>query len=218
MMPRFETAVFDIDGTLLDTAEGVLSSVKYTIDRFGFKPLTEEELLTFIGPPVQNSFAFHYGLEGEILQELAAVFRNHYSSTDLYKAKPYEGIFNAVERLTSGGCRFAVATYKREDYTVDLMHHFGFDQYSDIFCGSDHENRLKKKDIIEKAIRLSGCADPAKAVMIGDSDNDAVGAAGAGTAFIGVTYGFGFHSEKDVRPFDNIGTAAKAEQIPDFVL
>ena len=64
----YEIAVFDVDGTLLDTTEGVIAAVEYTIEKKGLKPLDRETLLTFIGPPIQDSFARVYGLSGEFLQ------------------------------------------------------------------------------------------------------------------------------------------------------
>ena len=75
-MGKYEIAVFDVDGTLLDTTEGVLASVKYTIDKMGFEPLSEDVLKTFIGPPIQDSFAKAYNLSGDILQDIATCFRH----------------------------------------------------------------------------------------------------------------------------------------------
>jgi len=216
-MQHFDAVIFDVDGTLLDTTEGVLASAGYTIKQYGLPEISQEQLLQFIGPPIQNSFAKRYHLEGDILQQLATTFRDRYKTTDLLKAKPYEGIYETMEALQKRGICIAVATYKRQDYTIDLMRHFGFDRYTDIFCGADHENKLKKKDIIENAVKLAGCTDFAKAVMVGDSDNDAIGASAIGTGFIGVTYGFGFHTAEDVKQYPNVGTAEQPQDILQFV-
>ncbi len=85
---HFNVAVFDVDGTLLDTSEGVLSSVQYTINKHNLPTIDEIKLRTFIGPPIQDSFARVYGLTGDILQELAVTFRNQYKDVDLLKAVP----------------------------------------------------------------------------------------------------------------------------------
>lgn len=213
MEQRFKVVVFDVDGTLLDTSEGVIASVKYTIEKHGLHTLTDEVLSTFIGPPIQDSFARTYGLEGDILQELATTFRNQYKDVDLLKAVPYEGIYEVFEELIKAGIKPAIATYKRQDYALDIMQHFGFDKYTDIIYGADHENKLKKRDIIEKALKDSGAADYMEAVMIGDSDNDAIGAQGIGTHFIGVTYGYGFKSADDVNKFTNVGIANNTKEL-----
>lgn len=212
-MQHFDVVVFDVDGTLLDTSEGVLASVKYTIGKHNLPEIDEETLRTFIGPPIQDSFARVYGLSGEILQELATTFRNQYKDVDLLKAVPYEGIFDVFEALLANGIKPAIATYKRQDYATKIMQHFGFDKYTDIIYGADHENKLKKRDIIELALKDSGVSDFSKAVMIGDSDNDAIGAEGIGTEFIGVTYGFGFRSKEDVNKFKNVGIADTAKEL-----
>lgn len=217
MMPPFDVVVFDVDGTLLDTSEGVLASVKYTIEKHGLPEIDDQTLATFIGPPIQDSFARAYGLEGEILQELATTFRNRYKDVDLLKAKPYDGIYDVFEAVRRAGMKSAVATYKRQDYAEQILVHFGFGQYTGILFGADHENKLKKKDIIEKALRAAGVQDYSRAVMIGDSDNDAIGAHNIGTAFIGVTYGFGFHTGEDVLKYPAYGVAASTKQLAELL-
>ena len=217
-MQRFKVAVFDVDGTLLDTSEGVIESVKYTIKKHSLKELDEATLSTFIGPPIQDSFARVYGLKGEILQELATTFRNQYKDVDLLKAVPYEGIYDLIQSLLDAGIKVAIATYKRQDYASAIMEHFGFNGYTDIIYGADHENKLKKRDIIEMALKDSGVTDYKEAVMIGDSDNDAIGAEGIGTEFIGVTYGFGFKNAEDVNKYKNIGVANTCAEVAPIII
>lgn len=217
-MPQYKTVVFDLDGTLLDTSIGILSSVRYTIDKFQLEEPSEEVLKTFIGPPIQKSFKRVYGLDEKTIQDMADTFRNHYKDVDLLKAKPYEGIFELFSSLKENGIMPSVATYKREDYALNLLKHFGFDQYTNIMFGSDFEGLLTKKDIILKAIKEAGCEDYSEAVMVGDSDNDAIGANELGVDFIGVTYGFGFHNEEDVLNYTNVGVAKTTDEILKIVL
>ena len=112
-MGKYEIAVFDVDGTLLDTTEGVLASVKYTIDKMGFEPLSDDVLKTFIGPPIQDSFAKAYNLSGDILQDISTCFRNRYKDYELLKAVPYDGIYEVFDKLMERNVKLAVATYKR---------------------------------------------------------------------------------------------------------
>lgn len=218
MEQRFKAAVFDLDGTLLDTSEGVLASVRYTINYFGFKPLAEEQLRNFIGPPIQDSFAKVYGLEGNVLQEIATVFRNRYKEADLLKAVPYDGIYDVFELLIDKGIKPAIATYKRQDYATEILVHFGFNKYTDIMYGADHENKLKKNDIIRRAISDAGVTAPEEVVMVGDSDNDAIGAKLLEVKFIGVTYGFGFRTAADVEKYPNIGVACTPNEISRVII
>lgn len=217
MNQKYDLVIFDLDGTLLDTTEGVLASVKHTIREMGFAPQPDAVLASFIGPPIQDSFAKLYGLEGPILQEIAGVFRTQYSTVDLLKAAPYEGIFELLCENRAGGAMNAVATYKREDYAVKLLCHYGFDRYMAVMHGGDHENKLKKRDIIELCIKESGVTDRSRIVMVGDTLHDAIGAAEIGVDFIGVTFGFGFKSEADVAPYPHVGVADTAMDVLRFI-
>ncbi len=212
-----KVAIFDVDGTLLDTTEGVLSSVRYTIEMHKLDMPSEEELKKFIGPPIQDSFQRIYGFEKEKLQELATTFRNHYKDVDLLKAVPYEGILETCRKLQESGVKIAVATYKRQDYAEKIVRHFGFGAYTDVIYGADHENKLKKADIIKLCLESTGVCDKKTAVMIGDSDNDAIGAQRLDLDFLGVTYGFGFKNKEEILRFPNaVGTACRAEELLDF--
>ena len=215
-MGRYRLAIFDVDGTLLDTSEGVLSSVKYAIEEFGYEEPEEEVLRSFIGPPVQKSFARVYGVTPEKADEMAAVFRDCYKNRDLLKAVPYDGIYKCFEILENIGIKTAIATYKREDYALSILQHFEFDKYTKVMHGSDMDGTLSKSDIIEMCIRESG-AKTDEAVMVGDTDNDAKGAAQLGVDFIGVTFGFGWKSGERVANYPCIGMASEALQIADII-
>lgn len=214
---RYDLAVFDLDGTLLDTRGGVLSAVKYTIKEFGYEMPDEDTLRTFIGPPVQEGFARVYGLEGPILQKIATVFRNFYSTKTLLEAELYEGMTELFEAMRARGITPAVATYKREDYALKLLRHFGFDRYTDVMFGGDHENKLKKRDIIEKCINTAGVTDLSRVVMIGDTEFDAVGARDIGVDFIGVSYGFGYRSVGEIEGCGAVGAAQTPMEILKFL-
>lgn len=146
------------------------------------------------------------------------MFRNRYKERDLLKAVPYKGIYEVFETLVDHGIKPAIATYKRQDYATEILVHFGFHRYTDIMYGADHENRMKKNDIIRKALHDAGVTNPIDAVMVGDSDNDAIGAELLGVKFIGVTYGFGFNTEADVERFPHIGVAQTTEEISRLII
>lgn len=207
-MRTYDAAIFDLDGTLLDTAEGIYSSVGYVIKKLGLGDVSDEVMRSFIGPPMQTSFSRVFGMEKKDADAAADMFRNRYKESDLFLARPYDGIFETIEKLKHAGIRSAVATYKRQDYAEKILTHFGFDRVCEVMCGADFAGKLSKRDIIENAMKDLGVADRTRAVMIGDSDNDAIGAAQLGVPFIAVTYGFGFADEDAAGEFSNIGVAA----------
>lgn len=202
-MNKYKLVVFDLDGTLLDTSEGIMSSVRYAIEKTGRNMLSSEEIAAFIGPPIQDSFAAAYGLDKSAANEMAKVFRERYSSEDLLLAKPYEGIYDLLQELSVRGTKTAVATYKREDYAVRLLKSYHFDEYMDTMYGSDMEGLLKKQDIIEKCIAAAGVTKE-QVLMVGDTFNDEVGAEKLGVDFAAVSYGFGYKKAEDVPKKENI--------------
>lgn len=208
--------IFDLDGTLLDTKEGILLSVEHTVKELGYDELTLEQKLSFIGPPVQVSLKRIYGLNDAQAQYGAGIFRDFYKDRALLKAKPYDGIYDLCGALKEQGIRMAVATYKREDYAVKLLKHYDFDRYCDPMHGADNNNVLKKEDIIMMCVKEMGAVKE-ECVLIGDTDNDAKGAMEAGIPFIAVTYGFGFKSKEDLKDYPYIGIADSPMEIIHWI-
>ena len=211
----FKNILFDLDGTLLDTTEGILISIKYTIDRLGLKPLDEETIKTFIGPPVQNSFMDKCGTDEKTTLETTKVFRDHYSNETLFMARPYDRIYELCEKLKERGPRMAVATYKREDYALKLLKHFEFDRWCDPMHGADANNILRKDDIVRMCMEEMG-AGPGDCALVGDTVHDATGAQRAGVGFIAVTYGFGFKKPEDTKDYPTAGVAENPLEILKF--
>lgn len=214
-MKKYTCILFDLDGTLLDTSKGVLKSVKYTIDTLGLPPISEETMKTFIGPPIQNSFRSVYGLDDEMTQKAADTFRNVYKDKFLLEADHYEGMTELLVQLRAGGCKLAVATYKREDYTLRLLDALDISKYFDIIKGSDMEGKLTKADIVQYCIEGFN-RNKDEVVLIGDSVNDEVGAKAQNIDFIAVTYGFGYKNPSDVK--DCVYTASSVEELKNFIL
>ena len=217
-MVKFKCAIFDLDGTLLDTSEGVISSVRYTVEKYGLKMLDDETIKSFIGPPIQKSFYRIYGFSDNVIKEMSATFREHYKNVDLLRARPYEGIYDTLEELKENGINVAIATYKRQDYAWRIMDHFGFNKYTTNIWGSDFEGKLKKEDIIHLALQHAEIKTSSDAVVIGDSDNDAIGAREIGASFLGVTYGFGFKFSEEIKMYGSIGVANAPEEIAGIIL
>ena len=194
---KYKLIIFDLDGTLMDTSEGILSAVQYTIKQTKMPDISEEEMKSFIGPPIQKSFASIYGVDVACAEKLANIFRERYSTVDLLRAHPYEGIYELLKELSQKKIKTAVATYKREDYALRLLKEFHFDDYMSTMYGSDMEGKLSKSDIIRKCIEDANVGFD-EVVMIGDTSNDEIGSHNLGIDFIGVTYGFGFRSRMDM--------------------
>lgn len=209
--------LFDLDGTLLNTTEGVLESAIFAAKQLGYPELPHETMLNFVGPPIQNSFIKYYGCDIEKAQEAANIFRQYYKDKALLKADYYEGIMDLLNQLKAAGKKIAVATYKREDYAITILQHFGIADFCDTLHGADNFNKLTKADIVNICIDELG--EPKnEVILIGDTEHDAIGAEKAGVAFLGVTYGFGFKTIEDVNKYPNMGCATTPLEILKFVL
>lgn len=201
-----EAVLFDLDGTVLDTSEGILLSVKDTIRDLDLNPVPDSEIYKFIGPPIEWSFEDKCGLKGDDVKKAAAYFRDRYSNHNLLLAKPYEGMYDFLKFLKDRNIPSGIATYKKDDYAKKLLCHYDFDKYCDVMYGSDYENKLTKADIINLCIKDLGVKDSSKVLMVGDSKHDATGAKNAGALFAGVSFGFGFgeFGGEDVNDYEHI--------------
>lgn len=189
---QYQAVFFDLDGTLMDTSEGVLKAIDYIIDTFHLLPLSRDVKRSFIGPPIQQSFQMHYGCTPERASELAAAWRDAYRLYFLLDAVPYNGIYDLLRFLRRKGIKSGVATNKREDYTLQLLEHFSFKPLFDCIVGSDFAGKRSKTDMIRLCMEYTGVTDADKCLMIGDTTSDMTAAREAGIAFLGVSYGFGY--------------------------
>ncbi|MBP5466834.1 MAG: HAD hydrolase-like protein [Clostridia bacterium] len=216
-MKKYDLILFDVDGTLLDTSEGIISSVSYIVEKYGLISPDSRTLKSFIGPPMQESFTRVFGMDKERAMELAIDYRVRYSKDDLLKATPYDGIYDVMEYLKKNGKKYSIATYKRQDYAEKIMREFGFFEGAVSVIGADFDYKLKKKDIIEKCVREAGITDLKRVLMIGDTVYDADGAKAAGVDFLGVFYGFGFRNKEDLKQVKNVGGVNTPREIIDFL-
>lgn len=218
MKMKYQLVVFDVDGTLLDTTQGITEAVKYTINYKKLPTIDDNIIQQFIGPPIQDSFSKHYGIKGKELQEIADVFRDYYKEHSLLLAKPYDGVYEVLSKLKEHQIQIAIATYKRQDYARKLLYHFHFNQYSSLLYGADNNNILKKTDIINLCVQHAGIQAREKVLMVGDSQHDAKGASSSGIDFIGVTYGFGYTNCDQILKDGGIGYCGNINELLDYVL
>lgn len=204
--------LFDLDGVLLDTAEGSIESFDYACRQMGFNILTYEEKKKIIGPPIKLSFKALCSCSEAESKQASVIFREYYKDFALFKAYPYEGILSVLEELKARGFKIGVATYKREDYAIKLLDYFGISQYCDIVHGADAECQRTKANIVNLCIEALKV--PKKSVvLIGDTVHDSLGAQKVGINFIGVTYGYGFTTTNDIDMFPNIGKISQPREL-----
>jgi phosphoglycolate phosphatase len=193
---RYGLCLFDLDGTLTDSAPSILGSVKYTAEKFGIELNNLNELTRFIGPPLRSVFRDAIGLTEDIMEEAVAVYRKYYSEKGIYETVVYPGIIPLLERLKSDGVKLAVATSKVRAYAGTIAEFAGFRHYFDFIAGCELDGtRERKSELIGYVFDNIDPERGMRAIMIGDREHDIIGANEAGIDSAGILWGYGSRKE-----------------------
>lgn len=190
-MKKYETVLFDLDGTLTDPGEGITNSVSYALEKFGINVEDKRELYRFIGPPLMYSFSHFYSFSEDDAKKAIGYYREYYSKTGIFQNRIYDGIKELLSDLKKSGKKLIVATSKPEHFAKIVLECFDITKYFDYIAGASmDESRSEKAEIMEYAIKTCNI-DASKAVMIGDRHFDIDGAKLFGMDSIGVLFGYG---------------------------
>jgi len=189
------TIVFDLDGTLVDTAPDLLASLNHCLDLAGLKRAEPAELRRFVGMGgrvmIERAFAAQRrDLASGQLDELLGVFLDHYTANMPGESRPFQGAVEAVDRFARAGFTAAICTNKYERLSVTLITALGLSERFATICGQD-TFAFRKPDprhLLETIARVSG--SPERAVMIGDSRTDIDTAKAAGIPVVAVDFGY----------------------------
>lgn len=184
-----KTILFDLDGTLTDSGEGIINCAILALEHFGCPIPDREEMRTFVGPPLHESFIRH-GVPADKTDEAIRVYRSRYIPIGAYENTPYPGVEDLLKALKEQGHILYVATSKPEEMSIKILEHFGLARYFDRICGASMDtSRSTKEDVI--AYLLSLCGRNENILMVGDTKFDVIGAAAHGIPAIGVSWGYG---------------------------
>lgn len=187
---KYKNLLFDLDGTLTDSSEGIIKSALYAFEKMQITPPGENDLYTFIGPPLGDSFVKH-GVEEKDKDRAVATFRERYTKIGKFENAPYPGMIDLLNKLKNEGFKLYVATSKLESIALEVLEHFNMTGYFDEIAGSTKDgSREKKDDVIRYLLDKIG-EDESDTVMVGDTNFDVLGAAELGIPCIAVTWGFG---------------------------
>ena len=188
------TIFFDLDGTLTDSAPGIIHSVQYALKKYGIEA-EENDLRSFIGPPLVHSFQERFGFDHDKALEAVTFYREYFTAGGMFENSVYQGVEEMLQKLKEDGLVLAVATSKPELFSKQILEHFALTRYFDFIGGAAmDESRATKVEVLSYALQELQ-VDPAKAVMIGDRENDIEAASLVGTESIGVLYGYGSKEE-----------------------
>ncbi|MBR4290276.1 MAG: HAD-IA family hydrolase [Oscillospiraceae bacterium] len=198
-----KSILFDLDGTLTDSGEGIMKSAVYALSHYGIPEPPAEVLRTIVGPPLDASF-IRLGVPADKAAEAIQIYRSRYIPTGRFENSPYPGIRELLEQLLQDGHKLFVATSKPEWIAKEVLEHFDLAKYFTMICGASTDfSRNSKEAVI--AYLLEECGAQEHAIMVGDTKFDVIGAKVHGIPCIGVAWGYGL-----VEEMENAGAAAIA--------
>ena len=213
-MKQYRYSLFDLDGTLTDSGEGITKSAQYALSKMGIREPDLSRLKPFVGPPLMDSFRQFYGMSEEEGEKAVRYYRERYESAGLFECQPYPGIPELLAELHERGMNPVVASSKPEYFVRKILEHFHLDPYFTEAVGPGLDERHPtKKDIICEVFRRCGIREDERkeTVMIGDRRYDIEGARSTGIDSIGVYYGFAEPGE-----LEKAGATCIADTVKDL--
>lgn len=193
---NYTAIFFDLDGTLTDSSEGITKCAQLALSHFGIPVPDTDALKVFIGPPLRETFP-RFGVPEERVEEAVSVFRSRYTTVGKFENRPYDGIRQVLETLLERGLKLYVATSKPQETAVEILDKFDLSRYFRLICGATMDGkRDSKESVIAYLLEQTGTGE--KAVMVGDTAYDVIGANAFSIPTIGVSWGFGSREEMEV--------------------
>ena len=189
---KYKAVFFDLDGTLMDTSDGIFAGGRYAMDKVGI-PIPEiKDWNIFIGPPLGDCFRITFGIrDEEKIRQLCEAYHEFYMREGRLRARFYPGILDVVRQLKSRGYILGIASMKNEDLVQQMCRDFKVADLFDVQLGIDLVGTMTKADLLKDGFERLGLR-PDECVLVGDTPIDAKGAQDAGCPCIRVSWGFGF--------------------------
>jgi phosphoglycolate phosphatase len=188
--------VFDLDGTIADSQEGIMNCLRMTLDDVGVHP-SDEELRAHIGPPLEETFR-DFGIEEANLWPVIDRYRDLYAATGVRETRLYDGVQETLQTLHEIGVRLGLATAKRVDFAKEMLTLLGVDQFFEKVEGVSFDDSLTtKKQVLNLVLDYFQPVDRRWVWMVGDREQDILAALFHGVVPIGVLWGYGSRHELD---------------------
>ncbi|MEH7883476.1 pyrophosphatase PpaX [Bacillus sp. JJ1609] len=185
MSNKIDTVLFDLDGTLIDTNELIISSFLHTMEHYYPGQYQRADVLPFLGPSLQETFE---PMNPQGFEEMITTYRTYNLANHDLLVKEFEGVYETVRTLKENGFHLGIVTTKRSDVVEMGLKLTGLDEFFEVIVALDHvENPKPDPEPLLKALELLG-SSPERAVMVGDNHHDILGGKNAGTKTIGVSW------------------------------
>lgn len=208
---KYDVVLFDLDGTLSESALGVKHSLEYALEQIGRNNIDLSDYSIYIGPPLLQTLTNYCGLNDDDAAKAFDLYVSRYNEKGKFENRLYDGIKELLNDLKSAGAKTVVCTSKFEGFANEIADILGVKELFDAVCGATLDGKRKEKaDIIPYALRTVNADIACNAVMIGDTFYDAKGAEIAGVDFIGALYGYGDRGSMEKYNADKFAESADA--------
>lgn len=205
--------LFDLDGTLTDSGEGIMNCARLALSHYGITVENDEDLRVFVGPPLVDTF-YKFGVPKEELDHAVEIYRSRYIPIGKFENHPYPGIRELLEKLKAEGHKLYVATSKPEETAIEILEYFGLDKYFDIIAGASFDHARHTKALVIEYL-LEQTRKDLEAVMVGDTAFDVIGANAHGIPTVGVAWGYG--KVEDMEQAGAVGIARTMDELYEMV-
>ena len=216
-MKKYKYLFWDLDGTIVNTFEGITKSFAYALEFYGIHITDMNDLRPVIGPPLHDCFVSMFGFDDVKATEAVEKYRERYNNTYMQESELYDGIKETIQKLAFYGFKNVLATAKPQHFADGLLDYYGL---ADSFCfvagASLDKSRDSKVKVLQYITDTLKITDMSEVVMIGDRKFDLLGAAHFGIDGIGVLYGFG--SEEELSNSPNIYLAKDAKGLYNYIM
>ena len=195
-MLHYDAILFDVDGTLIDSAPGIINTLKEVFARMGVDT-TNVNLRRYLGPPLRKSFGEHF-TDPALIEKATDLYRDSYAVKGSHECAAYPGAAEMLQRLKDAGLVLCTATSKPTQVVTPILEEKGLAGYFDFIGGASmDEARVNKDDVIRYVLEENGISEEEKpsVIMVGDREHDVYGAKKTGLSVIGVLYGYGSREE-----------------------
>ncbi len=212
---KFKTIVFDMDGTLIDSSEGVTKCVNHALKHFNKEVEDITKLNCCIGPPLIYSFTTFFGMTEEEAKEGIRLYRERYEPVGVFECKLFDGVENCLKELHRRGYRITLGSSKPEEMCKKILDHFNLTGYFDEVAGATKDGRIDtKEEVLRELIRREG-GNVSDMVLIGDTIYDVEGAASVGMDTIAVSFGFGKMDE--MKKAGILASCDSFDELPEII-
>ena len=210
---KYTTVLFDLDGTLTKSEEGITKTAIYAAEKMGFTGFTQEQFKVFIGPPLYDSFRKVVGMTDEQANRAIDYYHERFERVGWAENEVYAGIPALLRSLKKNGARVAIVTAKPQIFAERIAKKFGFAPYLDDVIGPGLNNKdSSKAALVRRGMEAFG----GEAVMVGDRCFDIEGGRANGVDTVGVCYGYGTEEELAAAKATHI--AHTVEELTDILL